>query len=230
MMSLMLICALLPVVAMAAVSNAGCGSTKACFKSPEGCTLYTDCTFFLSYVDNAEMSAVDFEMLADRSGTDGSGWAGVGFSTDKSMGSDSVVMCMKPASEEGAVQTAFTTGTTNALTGTDGLSNGVVTVTNNILECSFTRNYSINGNANFYDIESTSYYFLIGTGPITSGTPTEHEDYPCASDMKLDITSKDDIMCSDAHHSSEESNNVAIMSPAAHLIIFMCGLVMALFY
>ncbi|XP_077867044.1 DOMON domain-containing protein FRRS1L-like [Saccoglossus kowalevskii] len=154
---------------MAAVSDEGCGTNKACFKSPEGCTLGTDCTFFLSYVNNADMSAVDFGIMADRSGTSGSGWVAVGFSTDTSMGDDSVVMCVKPASGEGAVQTAFNTGHSISLTGTDGLSNGVVTVTNNILECSFTRDYSIDGNVNFYDIESTSYYFLIGTGPMASG-------------------------------------------------------------
>ncbi|XP_070553305.1 DOMON domain-containing protein FRRS1L-like [Ptychodera flava] len=187
------------------VTGTGCGTSKACYSDPEHCDPSVDeCEFFLSYKENAADDTVDFEILGTWS--DGEGWIAVAFSYDKKMGNDSGVMCISDGSGmSGSVRTFYNDGHVSILGGTDGLSDVSSTVEDETISCSFTRDKSLPGDPRFFDL-AMDFYLLMGTGPCSGGTCTEHADLPRASTTKVDFSSTDDIIAGEPDQSSSESH------------------------
>ncbi|XP_077983885.1 DOMON domain-containing protein FRRS1L-like [Glandiceps talaboti] len=212
----------------AQITSTGCGSTKACFRNPSDCTNAATCLFFLSYVENSgDASLVDFEIMGSRTG--GSGWVAVGFSDDKMMGADSGVMCSKTDSIE-TVKTFYNEGEVNTVADASGLSNTAVSVADGVVSCTFSRQKSVVGNAQFFDL-STDYYLLMGSGPIAdSGVNMQHETDPVASTIKVSFTSMIDVNAEEtgSHSDSHESDGSHISSNVA-MLGSVFGLLVALF-
>lgn len=74
----------------------GCGSTKLCFGSPDGCTKSKSCKAAVAVTVAGDK--FDFELKAYQ----GAKWVGVGLSNDDKMGEDSVIECTKNGNSVGA--------------------------------------------------------------------------------------------------------------------------------
>ncbi|XP_006818955.1 putative ferric-chelate reductase 1 [Saccoglossus kowalevskii] len=230
-MKLMLIFILLPMAAMAEIMDTGCESSKACFMKPDGCTLGTDCTYFMSYADNG-VDGVDFEIWADLSSTGGVGWAAVGISTDTVMGDDGVLMCRNPDNDNAAdVTNSVNVGELNSITDTSGISNASVSVVSQMMECTFTSVYTIDGETTNFDLGgATSYYLFMGTGDITSGVELEHSVIPWVSSEVVDIGSVNNLIATEGESDSHVDDGATTSIPAVTLVLAVCSLVMALFH
>ncbi|XP_070553301.1 DOMON domain-containing protein FRRS1L-like [Ptychodera flava] len=223
--NLQIICLMICFAVMAngtAITRTDCGSDKACYSDPERCDPSADtCDFFLSYKENG--GNVDFEIVGEP--TNAEGWIAVAFSYDKKMGNDSGVMCVNDGSST-SIKTFYNEGQVNRPGNTVGLS-GMSSATNDgILSCSFSRSKSMSNNPEFFDL-AMDFFLLMGTGPCTGGTCTEHETLPKASLMKVDFDSTDDINAGDPDHSSHESHDSATIDVSGKVSVLVAVMVLA---
>lgn len=138
-----------------------CGVVKGCFVDCSG----SDCKFQVTWKDLG--TAVQFELYGkpDRSFTDA--WVAVGFSSDTSMGDDSVTECVY---SNGMLQafSSYTTGYSNPKRLNPrqlGLSNVVGYYYDGVLFCSFVRQKSIQGASGFFDLEQ-DWHIMFAHGKV----------------------------------------------------------------
>ncbi|XP_060069676.1 ferric-chelate reductase 1-like [Ylistrum balloti] len=160
-----------------------CGVSKGCFSDCED----SGCSVLVKWITIDEEN-IEFEISADVP-TGSNNWVAIGFSSDKSMGSDSVVACVNSGTV--SVQTGYNTGKSyGSLTpDTLGLSSISGSVVNSVLNCKFTRQTNITGESSFFDIRQ-DWYLLFARGPVVSGVIRRHSG-TLISDETVDFLSSD---------------------------------------
>ncbi|XP_033740422.1 putative ferric-chelate reductase 1 [Pecten maximus] len=161
-----------------------CGVTKGCFSDCQG----PSCSVLVTWM-NVDDQNIDFEISADvPAGSDS--WVAIGFSDDKSMGSDSVVACV--TSGVVSVQTGYNTGTSYGSLTPDnlGLTSASGSVVNSVLNCKFTRKTNITGEPSFFDIRE-NWHLFFARGPVVPGNLRKHTQTPIVSEGTVDFLSTD---------------------------------------
>ncbi|XP_021366791.1 ferric-chelate reductase 1-like isoform X1 [Mizuhopecten yessoensis] len=163
-------------------ADPACDVTKGCFSDCSGSL----CSFLVTWrpVNNGQ---IVFEITSAVSAPNS--WAAIGFSGDRSMGSDSVVACVSSGGVI-AAESGYTDGRSyRSLSNKDlGLSAVTGTVVDSVMSCSFTRTMNIPGQQEFYDLQQ-DWHILFARGQAVSGNPTKHAQSPIISREAVDFQS-----------------------------------------
>ncbi|XP_072023870.1 putative ferric-chelate reductase 1 [Amphiura filiformis] len=158
------------------LTSTGCGITKGCYRSPTTCTSGTDCEYFVSWLSDDDGGIV-FSMT----GSDASTYIAIGFSKSGVMRDSDVYAC---TSNSAVVRSRNSVGNTNVPNQPlKGVTNVTVSIIDGRIECTFTRQASINDNdVTYYDLSGNNKYFIImakssGTFPLRQdGSINQHDD------------------------------------------------------
>ncbi|XP_071846477.1 putative ferric-chelate reductase 1 isoform X2 [Apostichopus japonicus] len=197
-----------------------------CFNYPDECTGTPDAPCEITM----RMSALEDDVFTFRlQGTFErdvtSGWVSVGFSSDRTMGSDEVIMCTR--SESGTVEVIhrYNEGHTNLPKGETitGLRKIEESFNENLFSCAFTIPAGIRA-ANTFDLNSPLYLFF-GTGPISStGDPTRHWRNPYISNERINLSKTDMFhsvnvsMSVDHDHDHDHNRAARLMGDFVYII------------
>ncbi|XP_070564856.1 uncharacterized protein [Ptychodera flava] len=145
-----------------------CGVTKNCFRYGKSKCTSDTCVYLLTY--RSQGDEVYFEMDAKSTG-----WAAVGFSSDKYMGGDDVYACVTVNTESNTVVVKRYTNVIhwsieqsfNPVNNTEGR------VKDGRISCRFSRKKKVDQDDTVTDLDNR-WYFLYAWGPATSGTILAH--------------------------------------------------------
>ena len=156
------------------IDLAGCGTTRSCYRFPEGCTT-TDCDFIVTWKNGAS-GKVDFELSARSDG-----YVAMGLNTAQKMDGTSVTACSIQTSGVVKVFQNFNTGYSCApITPDDqvGLSTTVGSYKDNYITCTFTRDSTISpSNSQVTDLDK-DLYMIVAVGDSSNGFVTRHSSTP----------------------------------------------------
>ncbi|XP_052807859.1 putative ferric-chelate reductase 1 homolog [Mya arenaria] len=168
--------------------DSACGVSKGCFPDCQS----SGCSYLVTW-DPAAGSTITFNMKADESETNM--YLALGFSSDLRMGDDSVVACFPPSGSNAAsVQSWFNEGDDSdpLSPSSTGLSGTAVTQSNGVISCDFTRDVSVSGNSQFFDLNTQYRLMLVlGEAEYEDGAwkMEEHHMIPWTSDGKVNFLS-----------------------------------------
>ena len=135
------------------------------------CTTVDTGILEVEYTDQG--TSTDFKIIKRGLTSAPTGWYAIGFSKDTSMGDDDVAIC-RVTSGSGTVEHYRNPGGTAAPVYLDsnnravGFSNIQVTYANGVLTCSFTRMKAMTTVPSYFEISSsTSYYLLFAVGSFS---------------------------------------------------------------
>lgn len=162
--------------------NGECGSTKGCFMIPEDCNpdAAGSCEAFSSWSlqeDNSLLINLQCQT---------STYIALGFSKSGGMANSDVYAC---TSENEVVRSANGNGRDNSPLGLIGVSEQNVVMENGIINCSFIRQLSVEGEDSFFDLSSPNMYtaILAWGGSVQNGVLGRHTDRE-ASASEIDFT------------------------------------------
>ncbi|XP_052778173.1 putative ferric-chelate reductase 1 [Mya arenaria] len=169
-------------------ADAACGVSKGCFQDCTG----GSCRYLVTWQDFGQNVA--FEMYGMVKSADS--YIALGFSSDRKMGSDSVIECVANNGGEVRVFNSYNNGYSNQrLTPSDyGISNFQGGISNGVLRCRFFRIKSANGTAlenTMYDLNQ-DWHLMFATGPAMQGflmMPHSTSDLPPVSSSRVDLQS-----------------------------------------
>ncbi|XP_072017628.1 uncharacterized protein [Amphiura filiformis] len=174
------------------ISSEGCGTTKGCFRSPDTCTDGTNCDFFVSWVAD-QSGNIMFEMTGSSSGT----YIALGFSTSSSMANTDVYACTSNNEVVRSMNAVY--GYTNHVSTLKGVSGTTITKLDGRIECTFTRQASLNdGDSTYYDLSGSNTYYVIMAKSNTAGgllnDGSGNIDYHDARIADIALTSFQDVV------------------------------------
>ncbi|XP_078322490.1 putative ferric-chelate reductase 1 isoform X2 [Crassostrea virginica] len=140
---------------------------------------------------------VDFRIKA-RLTSPSNRWVAIGFSPSGKMSRTSVVMCINDNSNL-RVEDGFNNGYSfqPLANVTLGLTNVSISMTDQILTCSFSRQINVTGDTGSVYSLANMYYLLLGNGPVSAGRPAQHEKIPVASRGKVDFLLNENVASDD---------------------------------
>jgi hypothetical protein len=182
-----------------AISTAGCGRTKGCYRNPPGCSV-DSCDILATW--HVDIDHVRFELVADTEG-----WVAIGLSEDLKMGNDYVYECVANASstdpkrpvigysrnlEKGKVNQVIST--TQDLKSSDRFSSSDGIIDNGRISCSF----NLMKSSSHSSLSTHPYHLLLAKGLAThEGKKKMHvleaNKYPYVSINKVALSQRDDI-------------------------------------
>lgn len=184
------------------IDVSGCGETKGCFQTPEGCDA-ASCEFLLTWTAAGDDS-VFFEMSAPVDSQNS--YVAFGLSQDALMGSDSVIACLYDQKKGRVdIEASWNTGSPKRNRAIPNPKLGIVasgqsgSLDNNRISCSFKRVKQVNpSKEEFYDISAGSnYYILMATGSVSavSGRKTlRQHSKRVASNAAVDLTTVEGVV------------------------------------
>ncbi|CAF0843835.1 unnamed protein product [Brachionus calyciflorus] len=160
-------------------STEECGKRLGCFTFPTNCK-NSECTFIYKWGSLMSNTSHQFVLAAKIEDPNliNSAWIGIGFSTDPLMGNDDVIICKNTPAEK-SVQHLFNFGkfTPSLLDSRRpdlGISDPRVITNNNFIICSLTREKSIPGVENYFDLNK-KFHVLAALGQVgPSGELIQH--------------------------------------------------------
>ncbi|XP_072040336.1 DOMON domain-containing protein FRRS1L-like [Amphiura filiformis] len=214
-----------------------------CARYPANCgdTGQAACDIVVNWqADDAD--GIQFTTQAKTTGTNPR-WLGIGFSEDKEMGQDDILICRQTDNQADVVlEHYWSVGPPNSTTKSivketasitaDGLTNVVTAQDEGYVICNFTRAVMVPGKDHVYDLSKTTtadmmpfYYWFIGTGSVVSDAPQQHDVDPYISTAAIDYTATGEQMVepgsseegSDSH---EAASN--IMASMMLLVVMTC--------
>ncbi|CAF1037294.1 unnamed protein product [Brachionus calyciflorus] len=165
-----------------------CGTKYGCFKIPNDCE-DQDCDYLIKWKDNKD--STDFVMKT-RALVSNFYYA-IGFSYDRKMGDDCVVMCKYASTSSSTIEHYFnphkekTSEVLDSKNRSIGLSNLNITLSNDFLVCAFKRQKTAQDNPKYYDLNKM-YYLLIAKGYLDpDNEPNDHKKNKYSSSYLIDF-------------------------------------------
>ncbi|KAI0224795.1 putative ferric-chelate reductase 1 [Lamellibrachia satsuma] len=149
------------------IDLSGCGVSAGCLRQPNGCT-GDSCDVAAIWSKGTTEDTLKFAITAKASG-----YVSIGFSMDKSMGDDSVIDCivkdkeviLQPSYNEKGIRHNIRLKLSLEQA---GLSLTSSSNTGGRLTCEFTRNISVPGQNNVFDLAKEKYYVMLAYGDLKS--------------------------------------------------------------
>ncbi|XP_069126728.1 uncharacterized protein [Argopecten irradians] len=164
-------------------NDLACGINKGCYEQCTG----DMCHFIVSWRNRDNV--IDFE-LRSRVDSTSDRWMAVGFSDDGNMGTDSVAECIM---ENGFLEVQHSYNhddKTNHVLAEPGIgiSNAEGRLENGLFTCRFTREKSVPGHTNIFDLNS-DYHLMFAEGQVENGKKSRHSlmTIPSVSGERVDL-------------------------------------------
>ncbi|KAK3571790.1 hypothetical protein QTP86_018681 [Hemibagrus guttatus] len=164
------------------ISNAGCGSYKACFSKPDDCDPAKDVNcYFMSVMPSSSVWEIVFEIHGRVEG-----FVSFGFSEDQIMGNDDIYICVLDSTGSIQIQHAFSTGRSRLKNVPLGnISHIRTSVMDGIIRCSFRSRNPISTTR--ISGMNNSYYLLFAYGSSVDGKILYHGQNHFVSTASVDI-------------------------------------------
>lgn len=140
----------------------------------------------------------------------------LGLSSDRKMGSDSVMECLRYPNGSIRAQTSYNDGTTNILVPSDAITLMSTSFENGVMKCSFIRRNIIN-NSKIYNLDGTEWYFLVAIGTVNTKKPAQKDIHSTSfsSQIKIDLSKNEGL-----RNIEEDSKRGTLISVHGCLMIF----------
>ncbi|RNA13343.1 ferric-chelate reductase 1 [Brachionus plicatilis] len=208
--------------------NDDCGTKYGCLKIPNDCQ-DLNCDYIVKWQDNGTYSHFVMQARPMQS----SFYLAIGFSYDRKMGEDCVVMCKYSTSGRSSIEHYYnprkekTSEVLDPDNRSIGLTQSSVTIDDNFLTCSFKRLKSIENERDYFDLNEM-YYLLMVKGYLDpDNEPINHKKNKFASSKEINFN----FITKEENNSSLKYIKVhAILMTSIWMILATFGVIFARYF
>ncbi|CAF0910187.1 unnamed protein product [Brachionus calyciflorus] len=212
------------------IETSECEKSYGCFKVPENCE-NKDCEYLVKWKENGDSTDFVIGTIVQPSNF----YLAVGFSDDKKMGNDSVVMCFNKRIGRNDIQHFFNSDSYSSVLKKDdpdiGLSEKKILQEDNFLSCSFRRKKFAESENKYFDLRKKAFLIMAKGNAFFENSdcyPENHKKNRLVSSEEIDFSRINSVKMSNGSYTLRKIHSSIMLF--AWMFLSTLGIILERYY